>query len=104
MMYIYISIKLYKFFREVKNKYHTLLMEANSYKRSAQEQFHKNNDLQKLLYKLKENQNNLQNSLKTCLEKFNYLKDEYSKLIQITEFQNQNLDQVIFVCTYIFHN
>lgn len=88
---------MYVFFRDVKNKYHILLMEANSYKRNAQEQFHRNNDLQNFLYKLKQNQKNLQNNFKTYLNKFNYLKDEHSKLNQITEFQHQNLDQVLHV-------
>ncbi|XP_029345813.1 coiled-coil domain-containing protein 40-like [Acyrthosiphon pisum] len=81
-------------FQEAKNKYHTLLMEANSYKRSAQDEFHKNKDLFNYLNKLKREQNNIQNNFKTCLDKFNGLKEEYSKLIQITEFQHQNLDQV----------
>lgn len=73
-------------------------MEANSYKRSAQDEFHKNNDLLNFINKLKREQDHLQNDFKIYLDKFNYLKDEYSKLIQITEFQHQNLDQVIFVC------
>lgn len=85
-------------FREAKNKYHTLLMEANSYKRSTQEEFYKNNDLLNIIHKLKREQKNNQNSFKTYLDKFSYLKNEYSKLLQITEFQNQNLDQVISVC------
>jgi len=73
-------------------------MEANSYKRSAQDEFHKNKDLFNNLNKLKREQNNLQNNFKTCLDKFNCLKEEYSKLIQITSFQHQNLDQVLSVC------
>lgn len=73
-------------------------MEANSYKRSAQEELKRNDDLLNFLKKLKQEQTNLQNSLKTYLDKLNYLKDEYSKLNQMTEFQNQNLDQVLFVC------
>lgn len=77
-------------------------MEANSYKRSTQQEFQKNNDLIKLLYKLKQDQNNLQNKLKTCLDKLICMKDDYSKLIQITQFQHQNLNQVIFVCTYLY--
>ncbi|KAE9542832.1 hypothetical protein AGLY_002743 [Aphis glycines] len=81
-------------FQEAKNKYHTLLMEANSYKRSAKEEFHKNKDLLNYLNKLKREQNNLQNNFKTSLDKFNCLKEEYSKLLQMTEFQHQNLDQI----------
>lgn len=73
-------------------------MEANSYKRSVQDEFHKNYDLHNLLNKLKREQNNLQNSFKMCFNKFNGLKDEFSKLVQITEFQQQNLNQVIIVC------
>lgn len=73
-------------------------MEANSYKRSAQEELKRNDDLLNFLKKIKQEQTNLQNSLKTYLDKLNYLKDEYSKLNQMTEFQNQNLDQVLFVC------
>lgn len=88
------------FFREAQNKYHTLLIEANSYKRSAQDEFHKNYDLHNLLSKLKREQNNLQNNFEMCLKKFNDLKDEFSKLIQITEFQHQNLNQVIIVCIF----
>eukprot|EP00102_Acyrthosiphon_pisum_P020925 XP_016658135.1 PREDICTED: coiled-coil domain-containing protein 40 [Acyrthosiphon pisum] len=83
--------------QQAKNKYHTLLMEANSYKRSAQDEFHKNKDLFNYLNKLKREQNNIQNNFKTCLDKFNGLKEEYSKLIQITEFQHQNLDQVTLI-------
>jgi len=85
-------------FREAKNKYQTLLIEANSYKRSAQDEFHKNKDLFNYLNKLTREQNNLQNNLKTYLDKLNCLKEEYSKLIQMTEFQHQNLDQVTLVC------
>ncbi|XP_025204479.1 coiled-coil domain-containing protein 40-like [Melanaphis sacchari] len=83
--------------QEAKNKYHTLLMEDNSYKRSVKEEFHKNKDLFNYLNKLKLEQNNLQNNFKTCLNKFNCLKEEYSKLIQMTEFQHQNLDQITSV-------
>lgn len=80
-----------------------LLMETNSYNRSAQKECHKNDDLMNLSNKLKQEQNNLQNSFKICLDKFNNLKDKYSKLMQMTEFQHQNLDQVLFVCIlYIF--
>jgi len=74
-------------------------MEANSYKRSAQDEFHKNKDLFNYLNKLKREQYNLQNNFKTNLDKFNSMKEEYSKLIQITEFQHQNLDQVTLVCS-----
>ncbi|VVC28629.1 Hypothetical protein CINCED_3A025872 [Cinara cedri] len=77
-----------KSFRKIKNDFH--------YKRSVQEEFHKNDNLINVSNKLKYEQNNLQNSLKICLDKFNNLKDEYSKLIQMTEFQHQNLDQVLF--------
>lgn len=86
------------FFREAKNKYYTLLMEANSYKRSSQEQFHEHKNLHNYLNKLIREQNNLQNNFKMYLDKFNCLKEEHSKLIQITEFQHQNLDQVTLVC------
>lgn len=72
-------------------------MEANSYKRSFHEEFQKNEDLNNLFNKLKREQNTSQNALKTCLNKFNNLKDDYSKLIQMTEFQSQNLDQILFV-------
>jgi len=72
-------------------------MEANSYKRSAKEEFHKNKDLFNYLNKLKREQNNLQNNFKTGLDKFNCLKEEYSKLLQMTEFQHQNLDQITSV-------
>lgn len=95
---LYLLIVLKYLFREAKNKFHTLLIEANSYNRSAQEEFHKNNDLINFSNKLKREQNNLENSYKICLDKINNLKDEYSKLMQMTEFQHQNLDQVLFVC------
>lgn len=75
-------------------------MEANSYKRSVHEEFQKNEDIDNLLNKLKREQNSLQNTLKTCLDQFNNLKDKYSKLIQMTEFQSQNLDQILFVCYF----
>jgi len=85
-------------FREAKNKYQTLLIEANSYKRSAHDEFLKNKDLFNYLNKLKREQNSLQNNFQIYLDKFNCLKEEYSKLIQITEFQHQNLDQITLVC------
>lgn len=88
------------FFREAQNKYHALLIEANSYKRSAHDEFHKNYDLHNLLNKLKREQNNLQSSFNICLNKFSGFKDEFSKLVQITEFQHQNLNQVIIVCIF----
>lgn len=72
-------------------------MEANSYKHSALEEFHKNNDFLSFLNKYKLENNYLQNNFKITLEKFNCLKDEYSKIIQITEFQNLNLNQVLLV-------
>uniref|UniRef100_A0A2S2Q421 Coiled-coil domain-containing protein n=1 Tax=Sipha flava TaxID=143950 RepID=A0A2S2Q421_9HEMI len=81
--------------QESKNKYHALLMEANSFKHSVLEELHKNNDLLSFLNKYKQGNNNLQNNFKINLDKFNCLKDEYSKIIQITEFQNFNLNQVI---------
>jgi hypothetical protein len=73
-------------------------MEANSFKHSVLEELHKNNDLLSFLNKYKQENNNLQNNFKINLDKFNCLKDEYSKIIQITEFQNFNLNQVILVC------
>lgn len=73
-------------------------MEANSYKRSIHEEFKRNEEFLNLLHNLNQEQISLQNNFKTCLDKYNNLKDEYSKLIQITDFQNQNLDHVIFVC------
>lgn len=76
-------------------------MEANSYERSVIEEFHKNDDLKTSLDKLKREQIDLQNTFRTCLEKFNCMKDEYSKLIQITEFQYKNLDQITIVYTYL---
>lgn len=79
-------------------------MEANSYKRSVHEEFLKNEDIKHLLNKLEREQSSLQNTLKTCLDKFNSLKDKYSKLIQMTEFQNQNLDQILFVCFFLNYN
>lgn len=72
-------------------------MEANSYKRSAHEEYLKNEDFLSLLNKLKRDKNHLQNNFKTYLNEVNNLKDEHSKLMQMTEFQNQNLDQVIIV-------
>ncbi|XP_022161075.1 kinetochore protein SLK19-like [Myzus persicae] len=48
-------------------------------------------------FQLKREHNNLQNNFKTYLDKFNCLKEEYSKLIQMTEFQHQNLDQVTLI-------
>lgn len=102
-IFIYKNISHSICFREAKNKYHTLLIEANSYKRSAYEETQKNYEFLDLLNKLKQEKNNLENSFKASLDKFSYLKDEHSKLIQITEFQLKNLDQVLFVCIFIKH-
>lgn len=85
-------------FRESKNKYQALLMEANSYKRSALEEMQKNNDCLSFLNKYKQEHNFLQNNFKIHLDKFNCLKDEYSKVTQITEFENLNMNQVLLVC------
>lgn len=73
-------------------------MEANSYKRSVQEESRKNDELINLLNKLKQEQFNSQNSFQSYLDKFNNFKDEYAKSVQIAEFQQKNLDQVLFVC------
>lgn len=88
-------------FREAKDKYHILLMESNSYKRSAQNEFRKHNDFLNFLSKLKREQDNFKKNFEIYLDKFNSLNDEYSKLIQMTEFQHQNLDQVILVIIFI---
>lgn len=72
-------------------------MKANSYKRSAQEEFHKYNDLLNFLNKLKQEKIISQKNFKLNLDKYYCLKDEHSKLIQITEFQHQNLCNVISV-------
>lgn len=75
-------------------------MEANSYDRSAQEEFQKNYDLTTLSNKLKVEQSSLQNSFKISLEKFQTLKEEHFKFVRMTEFQNINLDQVLLVCIF----
>lgn len=72
-------------------------MEANSYKRSVHEESRKNDELIHLSNKLKQEQYNSQHSLQTHLDKFNNSRDEYAKSIQIAEFQQKNLDQILFV-------
>lgn len=72
-------------------------MEANSYKRSALEESQKNNDFLSFLNRYKQEHNYLQDSFKINLNKYNCLKDEYSKVIQIIEFQNINMNQVLMV-------
>lgn len=78
-------------------------MEANSYKRSVQEEFHKNDDLKTSLNKLKREQNDLQNSFEINLEKLIRIKNNHLKLIQMTEIQYQNLDQITTV-SYLLLN
>jgi len=89
---------LFPFFREEKNKYHILLTECYSYKRSLQVECHKNDELLHYLNKCTQNQMNLQNGYKTCLENFNYLRDKYFNILKMTELQNRNIDEVMFVC------
>lgn len=88
------------FFREAQNKRQTLLTETNSYKCSAQEEIHKKMILHNLLKKLKREQNKLQHNFTMCSNRINGLEGEFSKLVQITEFQRQNLNQVIIVCIF----
>lgn len=89
---------MFSYFREEKNKYHILLTEYYSYKRSSQAECNKNDELLHFLNKITQNQINLQNGFKTCLENFNYLRDKYFNILKMTEIQNENLDEVIFVC------
>lgn len=97
--YVYCNIRIVSIFREEKSKYHTLLTEYYSYKRSSQDECRKNDELQHFLNKFTQNQNNLQNGFNACLENFNRLRDKYFNILKMTEIQNQNLDEVIFVCT-----
>ncbi|CAH1737113.1 unnamed protein product [Aphis gossypii] len=90
------SQKKIKELQEEKCKYHTLLTEYYSYKRSSQDECRKNDELQHFLNKFTQNQNNLQNGFNTCLENFNHLRDKYFNILKMTEIQNQNLDEVIF--------
>lgn len=75
-------------------------MEAKSYESSAQDEIHKKLILKNSLKKFKREQNNLQNNLTMCSNKINDMKDQFSKLVQITIFQQQNLDQVMIVCIF----
>lgn len=72
-------------------------MEANSYKRSAQEEYQKNDYLHNTLNKLKREQENSQYYYNMHLEQLNNLNNEYTKVIQITEFQNINLNDAMAV-------
>ncbi|VVC24084.1 Hypothetical protein CINCED_3A023271 [Cinara cedri] len=76
-----------KSFQNIKNNFH--------YNHSTQEEFLRNYDLTNVSNKLKREQIILQNSFKLCLEEFENLKQKYSKLIQMIEFQQQNLNQVL---------
>lgn len=87
-------------FRETQNKRQTLQMEIKSYKCSVQNEIHKKLILHNTLKKQKREQNNLQHNFTMCSNKINDLKDEFSKLVQMTEFQRQNLNQVIIVCIF----
>ncbi|XP_050424677.1 putative leucine-rich repeat-containing protein DDB_G0290503 [Adelges cooleyi] len=80
--------------QEAKNRYKTILLEANSYKRSAQEEIKKNEDFTTKLNKLKREQSGLQQNLNNCLNKLNKLRDEHSELLQIIKFQNINLNDL----------
>ncbi|XP_025205735.1 LOW QUALITY PROTEIN: early endosome antigen 1-like [Melanaphis sacchari] len=90
------SQKKIKDLEEEKNKYHILLTEYYSYKRSSQNECHKYDELMYYLNKCTQNQNNLQNGFNTCLENFNHLRDKYFNILKMTEIQNQNLKEVIF--------
>ncbi|XP_029345787.1 centrosomal protein of 83 kDa-like [Acyrthosiphon pisum] len=81
---------------EEKNKYHILLTEYYSYKRSSQVECNKHDELLHFLNKFTQKQINLQNGFKTCLENFNDLRDKYFNILKMTEIQNQNLNEVIF--------
>ncbi|KAL4090962.1 hypothetical protein QTP88_025714 [Uroleucon formosanum] len=90
------SQKKIKELQEEKNKYHILLTEYYSYKRCSQVECNKNDELLHSLNKFNQNQTNLQNGFKTCLENFNYLRDKYFNILKMTEIQNQNLNEEIF--------
>lgn len=79
-------------------------MESNSYNDSVIEECHKKDNLKTSLDKLKREQIDLQCTFRTSLEKFNSLQDKYSKLIQITEFQYKNLDQITTVSNLLLLN
>jgi len=100
----YYNISICLFFRDEKNKYHILLTEYHSYKRSSQVECHKNEELLHFFNKFTQNHINTQNEFKTCLENFNYLKDKYFNILKMTEIQNKNLDEVIIVCISQLHN
>lgn len=85
------------FFREANEKYRTLLREVDSYKRSLEKESLKKDDLCKSANQLEQKKMNLQSSYDTVLIEFNNSKDEYSQLIQITEFEHLNLNQVLMV-------
>lgn len=52
------------------------------------------------LIKLKQKQNNLQSNLIMCSNKLDGMKDELSKLEQIIEFEQQNLNQDMIVSIF----
>ncbi|XP_060851664.1 coiled-coil domain-containing protein 40-like [Rhopalosiphum padi] len=79
--------------KEEKNKYHILLTEYYSYKRSLKNECQQNEKLLNYLNKFTQNQNNLQKGFNTCLENFNNLRDKYFNLLKMTEIENQNLDE-----------
>jgi hypothetical protein len=98
MKYItFIYLYIIYIFRKAKDEHHALLVEANSYESNAQIESTRNIYLHNSSNELKLKQSDLQNSYYTLLDKFNRSKDEYSKLIQITNFEYLNLDQVLLV-------
>ncbi|XP_025411772.1 uncharacterized protein LOC112684452 [Sipha flava] len=88
-------------FQKAKDEHHALLVEANSYESNAQIESTRNIYLHNSSNELKLKQSDLQNSYYTLLDKFNRSKDEYSKLIQITNFEYLNLDQVLLVQDFL---
>lgn len=72
-------------------------MEANSYKRSVREEFQKNEDLHNTLDKLKREQDNSRINYKIYLDQCRHLKEEYIKLMRITEFETKTLNTIMLV-------
>ncbi|XP_050520950.1 coiled-coil domain-containing protein 40-like [Daktulosphaira vitifoliae] len=81
--------------QEAKNQNLILIMEANSYKKSSQNEFKKNEDLISNLNKLKQEQINMQQNYNNHTNQLNNLSDEHSKLLQMLEFQSQNLSELL---------
>lgn len=84
-------------FRDTKHKYHVILAESVSYKRSVDEESKKNNALSAMLNKLKRERDSLQYSFRIYFDKIAAATDKRFQSLSIIELQERDLERVALV-------